>query len=111
MAKVLPKDASRLQRLTTRLLVAVVGRVMFAIKSRRVGSCQFTVDHNGIHRHSRQGETLVPWSKVTALHAYEAGYILEIGQGGMPVPFRVLSPGQKEQLSSMVALYANRDAT
>ena len=112
LAKATPNDASRLQRLKTRLLVAVVGRVMFLIKARRIGSCDFAIDQMGIARTSRQGKTLVPWSKVTALRTYETGYILEVGSGGMPVPFRVLSKSQKELLPSMVAQYSSvRDAT
>ena len=112
LAKATPNDASKLQKLTTRLLVAVVGRLMFLIKSRRIGTCDFSIDHTGINRNSKQGKTLVPWSKVTALHTYETGYIIEAGSGGMPVPFRVLSESQKEQLTSMVAQYAGAaDAT
>lgn len=107
LAKATGQGASGFQQFTTRMIVAVVGRIMFAVKSRRVGTCDFTIDETGVTRRSRQGETVVPWSKVTALHAYETGYIIEVGPGGMPVPFRVLSAEQREMLPSMVAMFAS----
>ena len=103
LMKATPRDASIFQQLTTRLLVAVVGTTMYLIKSRRIGTCDFEIDGNGITRVSKQGTLVTPWDKVTALHTYETGFILEVGAGGMPVPFRVLSPEQRKELTSLVA--------
>ena len=103
LVKATPRDASIFQQLTTRLLVAVVGTAMYLIKSRRIGTCDFEIDSNGITRVSKQGTLVTPWDKVTALHTYETGFIVEVGAGGMPVPFRVLSPAQRKELTSLVA--------
>ena len=68
-----------------------------------ITTCDFEIDSNGITRVSEQGTLVTPWDKVTALHTYETGFILEVGAGGMPVPFRVLSPAQRKELTSLVA--------
>ena len=102
-----PKDASALQGLTTRLLVAVVGSVMFLVKSHRIGTCHFKIDQAGINRRSKQGETSVPWSDVITVYRYPSGYLIQMGRGGMPIPFRVLSEDQRELLSSMIAQYVH----
>jgi len=99
----LPPDASALDRHTVRVMVTLVGCVMFLVKSYRVGTCHFQIDDAGITRRSKHGEASVPWSEVTAVHAYAAGFLIEKGQGGMPIPFRVLSNGQRARLSAMVA--------
>jgi len=107
LATAIPEGASQLQRLITKLLVAVVGRAMFYIKSHRIGACDFVIDKSGIARNSKQGQTIVPWSKVTALHTYDTGYIIEVKPGGMPVPFRALSQDQRDKIAYLFATYAH----
>lgn len=99
---------TRLDRFNVTVTLAVVGTVMFLIKSRRVGSCEFHVDADGITRTSNEGPVLVPWSDVVALHTYEAGYLIELGEGAMPVPYRVLSPGEVERFPLVVSCFADR---
>ena len=81
LATATPPNPSRGQLLTTRLLVAVVGRIMFFVKSRRVGTCTFAIDETGISRHSKQGDTVVPWSKVDTLHTVDSCCSIQLFAG------------------------------
>jgi YcxB-like protein len=103
LATATPKDASKLQQLTTRLIVTVVGTTMFLIKSYRIGTCHFRIDREGIRRRSKQGEMSIQWRDVTAVHKYGPGYLIEMAHGGIPIPFRVLSKDQSDRLHSMIA--------
>jgi len=103
-------NPSRLARLQVTLTLALVGTAMFLVKSRRIGSCAFLVDVRGITRTSNEGPVLVPWARVVALHAYETGYLVELREGAMPIPYRVLSSAEVERLPQMVSKFVEADA-
>jgi hypothetical protein len=64
----------------------------FVRKSHRIGRCTFKIDAHGIERVSKRGRSSVPWSRVQAVRVYRRGYVVELSQGAVPVPFRVLTP-------------------
>ena len=112
LATASPENADKLQSLFYRSLLAVVGSVMFAYKSFRVGTCSFTIDQSTVTRRSRGGELVVPWSEVTAVHEYKLGYLIAKKSGAMPIPYRALSKHQLDTLAAWVAPYRHpRDAT
>lgn len=78
------------RRLFARQFLRAVGTVGFAWKASRVGLCRFEIDAGGISRHTRRGPGSVPWSRVKTLHTYSPGFLVELEEGAMPLPFRVL---------------------
>ena len=97
------KPPSRLQSFFYRMPLNVLGSVLFLYKSARVGTCRFAVDQAGIVRRSKQRELVVPWSEVTCAYRYQAGYLITKKEGSMPIPYRVLSPGQRTSLEALLA--------
>ncbi|MEN1941879.1 YcxB family protein [Luteimonas sp. MJ246] len=89
------RDLRGIRRLLAHLLLRTAGTVGFAWKAARVGRCRFELDGEGIRRHTRRGPGTLPWSRVKALHTYTAGFLIELEEGALPIPFRVLGAGQR----------------
>jgi len=90
-------------RLAVRLLVPLVGTPVFLMKKRRMPACRFTIDERGIERRTRDGVLRVAWTDVVAVHRYSEAWLVDKGDGGLPIPFRCLdAAGQAlfERLSS-----------
>jgi len=90
------RELRGIRRLLAHLLLRTAGTVGFAWKASRVGRCRFELDADGIHRHTRRGPGSVPWSRVKALHTYTLGFLVELEEGALPLPFRVLGAGQRD---------------
>ena len=90
------RELRGVRRLLARLLLRTVGTVGFAWKASRVGRCRFELDAEGIRRHTRRGPGSVPWSRVKALHTCTPGFLVELEEGALPLPFRVLGTGQRD---------------
>jgi hypothetical protein len=71
-----------------RTFLSVIALPVFLFKVSKVGRCSFSVDGEGIVRASNAGKLTVPWSKVTAVHRYTPGLLIEKREGGYadPVP-------------------------
>lgn len=95
------RELTGVRRHLAQALLKAVATGLFVYKSARVGRCHFRIDAVNIRRRSRGGEGAVAWSQVKAVHAYSRGYLIELQQGAMPVPFRVLSAGQREMFRSL----------
>ncbi|WP_024892062.1 YcxB family protein [Luteimonas huabeiensis] len=78
-----------------RIALAGVASVAFLVKTRRHGACRFEIDADGLRRTTRRGTSGVPWTRVKAVHLYRPGYLIELREGAVPIPFRALDPSQR----------------
>lgn len=88
------------RNLVDEAIFATFGTAMFFFKSWRVGECAFTLSSEGVTRNSRDGVVTIPWSCVQALRKYDSSYLVDMGDGAMPIPFRVLSVEQQRAIES-----------
>lgn len=96
------KKISQLDVLVLRSCLCLFVPPIFLFKVLKVGSCDFHFDDVGIVRRSKQGELVVPWSEVVAIHQYPTGYLFAQVDGAMPVPLRVLTEEQHALLKSYI---------
>jgi hypothetical protein len=96
------KKISLLDVLILRSFLCLFVPPIFLFKVLKVGSCDFHFDDVGIVRSSKQGELVVPWREVVAVHQYPAGYLFAQVDGAMPVPLRVLTDEQHALLKSYI---------
>jgi hypothetical protein len=96
------KKISPLDVLILRSCLCLFVPPIFLFKVLKVGSCDFHFDDAGIVRRSKQGELVVPWSEVVAIHQYPTGYLFAQIDGAMPVPLRVLTDEQHALLKSHI---------
>jgi hypothetical protein len=85
-----------------RLFLFAVASLAFAYKSRKVGSCSFRFDANGVRRRSKVGEMTIPWERIVAVTRFSQCYLMELERGGLPVPYRCLDAGQREAFERLV---------
>lgn len=97
------KPLRRLDLLSVRAGLWVVGPPLFLYKKWRVGACRFTIDGEGIVRDSKAGRLSVPWSEVKGILEYPSGYLIMKAHGGMPIPMRAISGAQWRQLRTLAA--------
>ena len=95
-----PGKASRFRSLLDEAIIATFGTTMFFFKSWRVGTCTFTLCSEGVTRSSKGGAVTIPWSRIEALRKYNSSYLVDMGDGAMPIPFRVLSTHQRCAIES-----------
>lgn len=84
--------------ITTNLWVALLGPPLFYVKRRRVQRCAFRIDAAGIRRTSRMGTLVRAWADIDGVRRYRQGYLLLMGRGGMPIPYRCLDRKQQATL-------------
>ena len=103
--------ATPVQRALLMPVITAICAVLFLRKSWRVGECHFRIDPSGITRRSKGGrEVHVPWADVSGAKAFSVGYLIEIGDGGMPIPFRVLSGPQQAALAALLQPYLGQSS-
>lgn len=88
------------------LLFSALAAVAFPLKMRRVGTCTFTIDDDGLRRRSKDGQVSVSWDDVLYIHRYEPGYLIEKGHGAFPIPYRCLDAAQRRDLDALIAAHA-----
>jgi hypothetical protein len=87
-------------------IITLACAVLFLRKSWIVGECHFEIDRSGVTRRSKGGRVVcLPWAEVSGVKEFAVGYLIEKGDGGMPVPFRVLSPRQRSALAALFQLH------
>ncbi len=91
------------RRNLARIVLQVVAALGFVYKSFRIGRCDFSIDACGVSRRTRRGPGSVPWSRVKAVHSYSIGFLIELENGAMPIPFRVLSAEQRSHIRQLAA--------
>lgn len=84
--------------ITNNLWVALLGPPLFYFKRRRVQRCAFHIDAAGIRRTSRTGTLVRAWADIDGVRRYRQGYLLMMGRGGMPIPYRCLDRKQQATL-------------
>ena len=94
-------SSGQLNRALLSALASIFGTVFFLVKSLRIGACQFQIGDSGIVRESRHGKKKILWREVTGIRRYNSGYLIELGTGAMPIPYRVLSPVQRVNVESL----------
>jgi len=85
----------------SRALISGVAAIQFARKKRKMPSCSFRIDDDGITRATRLGSLVVPWRNVTSIYRYEPGYLVERGKGALPIPYRCISEQQRMRLEQL----------
>lgn len=91
------------RRHLARLMLLSVATIGFMYKTLRLGRCHFSIDAAGLSRRTRRGAGSVAWSEVKAVHTYSQGFLIELGHGAVPIPFRVLSTGQQARFRLFAA--------
>ena len=85
-----------------RAFLSVIAVPVFLLKAARVGRCSFNIDIAGVVRISKGGELRIPWGKVTAVHRYTPGLLIEKIGGAVPIPYRCLTSEQRASLDAFV---------
>lgn len=86
------------KRIAAYLTLLLVGTAGFVWKTARVGRCDFVLDGERVSRRTWRGSGSVPWSRVKAIHAYAPGLLVELEEGALPLPFRVLTDVQRAEI-------------
>ena len=68
-----------------------------------MGSCSFTIDHEGIESVTALGRFSKTWRDVLAVHRYSQGYLMVFSKGAIPIPYRCLDAGPSQRLRALVA--------
>jgi len=86
----------------TRGMIAMFASIMFLIKKHRMPVCEFEISEQEIRRRTADGELVVAWAEVLAVHKYSRGYLVEKKSGAMPLPYRSLSAEQASELALLI---------
>ena len=97
------RDTQGARRLLAHLLQRAVATLAFFYKMGRVGRCDFVITSTGLSRRTKLGTSSVEWSSVKAVHTYTPGYLVELQQGAVPIPFRVLGREQRDLICTFVS--------
>lgn len=98
-----PRDRlSWSSRLALFILVPLMGTPIFLMKKRRMPVCRFSIDARGIERRTKRSTLRVAWSEVIAVHRYSRAYVIEKGNGGLPIPYRCLDGDERALLERML---------
>ena len=81
-------------RVALGVLLGAVGTPVFLLKKRRMPVCRFTVDATGITRRSADGRLQVAWRDVAAVHRLHTAWLVDKGDGALPIPHRCLDAVQ-----------------
>ena len=89
-------------RAALELLLPIVGVPTFLLKKRRMPVCRFTVDATGIERRAADGRLFVAWRDVVAVHRLRDAWLVDKGEGALPIPYRCLDEAQKATFERLV---------
>jgi hypothetical protein len=92
-------------RIALRLLLPLVGVPAFLLKKRRMPVCHFAVDAAGIAREAADGRLFVAWRDVVAVHRLRAAWLVDKGDGALPIPRRCLDAAQRSAFELLVATH------
>ena len=86
----------------THYFITAFASIMFFFKKRRMPVCAFTIDEERIVRTTADGQLVVPWHEIVAIHRYSQGYLVAKANGAMPLPFRCLTVAQASVLKALI---------
>lgn len=92
-------------RAALELLLPIVGVPTFLLKKRRMPVCRFTVDAAGISREAADGRLFVAWRDVVAVHRLRAAWLVDKGDGALPIPLRCLDASQRAAFERLAAAH------
>ena len=95
-----PLEPKAVALLFARLAIVVGSVPMFFYKVLRVGRCQFEFTEFAVTRTCKLGELHTSWGEVRHVYALSRAFLIVKAQGGMPVPYRCLSPAQHAELGA-----------
>ena len=82
-------------------VIATFGTAMYFYKTWRLGPCTFLIDDGGITRTSNDGAHAITWLQVKSVIKYGSSFLIELEDGAMPIPYRVLSADQKLAIETL----------
>jgi len=85
-----------------RPMLFLAGLAMYFYKTRKVGTCTFTVGEDGLERKSRLGTLSVDWKDVRCVYKLRRAYLVALEKGATPIPYRVLSGEQRNEFESLL---------
>jgi class 3 adenylate cyclase len=85
-----------------RMFLSMFAAPVFLFKVSKVGRCSFALDSERIVRTSKIGKLTIPWADVVAVHRYTPGLLIEKQRGGVPIPYRCLTPSQRASVEALV---------
>ena len=85
-----------------KVLLFLVGSIVFYFKKRRMSVCHFTIDGERIQRVTQDGILEIPWTDVVAVHRYTQGYMVQKLKGAVPLPYRCLTETQRMLLEAFI---------
>jgi YcxB-like protein len=77
------------------LLLPLAGAPVFWRKKRRMPVCRFAIDGDGFERRAGGGRLAFGWNDVSAVHRLRSAYLVDKGDGGLPLPYRCFDAGQR----------------
>jgi hypothetical protein len=95
-------------RVALKLLLPVVGIPIFLLKKRRMPVCRFTVDATGLERATAAGRLRVAWREVVAVHRLRGAWLVDKGDGALPIPHRCLDDVQKATFERLLVSHFPR---
>lgn len=84
-----------------RWLIGAMARMVFAYKTRKVGTCRFRIDERGITRECKLGPMSIAWGEVKSVRRFTGFYIVDLMRGGLPLPMRCLDAAGRATLESL----------
>lgn len=85
-----------------RLFISIVAAIAFAVKKTRMPVCSFSIDDTGIRRRTAVSNVVVAWPQVKRVFRYAPGYVIEVGRGAMPIPYRCLTERQRATFEELL---------
>ena len=85
-----------------RALLWLVAPPIFLYKKSKVGDCRFTLTSEQLERKSKDGRKTVPWADVLRIHRLSRGYLVELAEGAMPLPYRCFGADQRSAFESFI---------
>lgn len=87
--------------LYTKFLIKTIGRISFYFKKKQVGDCTFSISECSISRKSKDGVSEFEFSEIDYILALSNTYLVNVGEGAMPIPYRCFDQAQKKSFEEM----------
>lgn len=87
----------------TNVWIALIAPPVFYAKRWRTPAGTFRIDADGIERRAGGERSLRRWDEVRAVRRYRSGYLLMLGRGAIPIPFRCMSSEEEVRLRAFCA--------
>ena len=85
----------------TKVLLNIFGSVAFFFKKRQVGSCELNFKDTTISRKSKSSDVTFELSKINYILELSTSFLIDVGKGAMPVPYRCFNKEQKHAFKTM----------